>query len=148
MRTRSGPVRFLSPHEVAAGAVDEPAEDAGAFFGDEDVGEVVDLAVVGDDAGEGDQAHAAPEGESAGADLGSVVAQEPELVGGLEAEEVLAHAAGLDAVSAGEELDAGLVELVPVLCHSDHRHTPTHPPHPQHPPTPNTPTTKRRPLTG
>lgn len=39
---------------------------------------------------------------AAGADLGAVVAQQPELVGGVEAEEVLAHAAGFDAVAAGE----------------------------------------------
>lgn len=64
----------------------------GVFLRDEDVGEVVDPAVVCDGAFEGDQAHAAPEGEAAGADFGAVVAQEPELVGGVEGEEVLAHA--------------------------------------------------------
>ncbi len=70
------------------------------------------LRVVGDDAFEGDQAHAAPEGEAAGADFGFVVAQQPEFVGGFEGEGVLAHAAGLDAVAAGQQFDAGLVELV------------------------------------
>ena len=79
---------------------------------DEFVGEVVDLAVVGDDPFEGDQADPAPEGVAAGADFGAVVAEQPEFVGGVEAEEVLAHAAGLDAVAAGQELDAGFVELV------------------------------------
>ncbi len=46
--------------EVAPGAFDEPAQDAGAFFGDEDAGQFVDLADVGDDALEQDQTYAAP----------------------------------------------------------------------------------------
>ncbi len=107
-----GTGEVLLPGEVAAGAVDEPGEDTGALLGDEDVGQVVDLAFLGDDPFEGDQAHAAPEGEAAGADLGAVVAEQPELVGGLEGEEVLAHPAGLDLVAAGEQLDPGLVEAV------------------------------------
>ncbi|MGX1309901.1 hypothetical protein RKD24_000020 [Streptomyces calvus] len=101
--------------EVAAGAVDEPAEDTVAFFGDEDAGQVVDLAVVGDDPLEGEQAHAAPQGEASGADLGSGVAQQPEFVGGFEAEGVLSHGAGFDAVAAGEEFDRASSNLSPGL---------------------------------
>ncbi|WP_030677579.1 hypothetical protein [Streptomyces cellulosae] len=47
--------------EVAPGAFDEPAQDAGAFFGEKDVGQFVDLGVVEDDArSNGDQTYAAP----------------------------------------------------------------------------------------
>ncbi|UUN26074.1 hypothetical protein KK483_06270 [Streptomyces sp. FIT100] len=98
--------------EVAVGSVDEPVEDAEAFLGDEDVGEVVDLTVVGNDAFEGNQAHAVPEGEAAGSYFGAVVAEQPELVGGVDAEEALANAAGLESAAAGEEFDAGTVEPV------------------------------------
>lgn len=97
--------------QIAACAGDEPVQDARSFFGDQGVGEVVDLPVVCDDPVERDQPHRAPE-RAAGADFRALVAEQPQCVSGGETEEVLSHPAGLDPVSAGQYLDAGLVEAV------------------------------------
>lgn len=69
-----GSLEVVTGGEVAAGSLDEPLKDAGAFVADEFERQVVDLAVVGDGPLEGQQADATPEREAAGGDLGAVIA--------------------------------------------------------------------------
>jgi hypothetical protein len=91
--------------------LDDPGENAGAFFTDEDLRQVLDLLLFGDLVEEGHQAQAPPERVASGLHLRLVVTHQPQVVGRFEGEKRLAHVPGGDGVAAGELLHLRFVEL-------------------------------------
>src|SRR5206468_5565323 len=96
--------------EGHAGAVHDPAQNAGALFGGEDVGQAFDALLRGDSPPEGDQPKSSPEAFAACVYPRLVVGHEPELMGGGEGEVLVVEETCGDLVPAGQQFDLGFIE--------------------------------------